>query len=208
MINDVRGLDVLQLDGLREAANIGAGHAATALSQLTNRLILVDVPQIRVVRLEEVAELIGRADEVVATVVMQVVGDLAGRTIQVFPAEAASRLTSILLHCPPVEFPAGFGEMERSAITEVGNILASAYLTALSDFLGMLLLTSVPGLAIDLAAATLTSGVVGSGEESEYVICIDTLFNLNEVNAAVSGHFLLLPDKGSLPVILRALRLV
>lgn len=207
MINDVRGLDVLQLDGLREVANIGAGHAATALSQLTNRLILVDVPEIRIVRLEEVPELLGRPDEVVATVVMQVVGDLAGRTIQVFPSAAASRLTSILLHSSQVEFPAGFGEMERSAITEVGNILASAYLTALSDFLGMLLLTSVPGLAIDLAAATLTSGVMGSGEESEYVICIDTLFNVNEKDAAVSGHFLLLPDKGSLPVILRALKL-
>jgi chemotaxis protein CheC len=207
MINDVRGLDELQLDGLREAANIGAGHAATALSQLTNRLILVDVPEIRIVRLEEVPELLGRPDDVVATVVMQVVGDLAGRTIQVFPAAAASRLTSILLHCPPVPFPDGFGEMERSAITEVGNILASAYLTALSDFLGMLLLTSVPGLAIDLAAATLTSGILGSGEESEYVICIDTLFNVNEKDAAVSGHFLLLPDKGSLPVILRALKL-
>ena len=42
---DVRELGSLQLDGLREVANIGAGHAATALSQLTNRRIMVGVPQ-------------------------------------------------------------------------------------------------------------------------------------------------------------------
>ena len=67
---DVRELGHLQLDALREVANIGAGHAATALSQLIGRRIAVDVPQIQVVRLEEVAGLTGREDETVAAVLM------------------------------------------------------------------------------------------------------------------------------------------
>lgn len=207
MIHDVRDLKPLQLDALREVANIGAGHAATALSQMTNRRILVDVPEIRVAALEEVPELLGQGDEMVATVVMQVLGDLAGRTIQVFPGATASRLASILLRRAEVPFPDGFGEMELSALKEAGNILASAYLTALSDFLGMMLLTSIPALALDQAAATLTGGTLELTEGSEYVICIDTLFKMNEQEAPVSGHFLLVPDAGSLPLILRAIRL-
>ena len=39
-------LGVLELDALREATNVGAGHAATALSQLTHQHIRVSVPQI------------------------------------------------------------------------------------------------------------------------------------------------------------------
>jgi chemotaxis protein CheC len=207
MIHDVRELRPLQLDALREVANIGAGHAATALSQLTNRRIWVDVPQIRVSPLEEVPDLLCRADDLVATVVMQVLGDLAGRTIQVFPGATAARLASILLNRPEAAFPDGFGEMEKSAIKEAGNILASAYLTALSDFLGLMLLTSIPALSLDHASATLTGGTLDGTEGTEYVFCIDTLFKMNEQEVPVSGHFLLVPDAASLPLILRAIRL-
>lgn len=207
MIQDVRDLGALQLDALREVANIGAGHAATALSQLTNRRIWVDVPEIRMTPLEEVPELLGRSGEVVATVVMQVLGDLAGRTIQVFPGATAARLVSILLGRPKVSFPDGLGEMELSALKEAGNILASAYLTALSDFLGLILLTSIPSLALDEVASTLTGGLVDMAERTEYVFCIDTRFRINEQDPPVSGHFLLVPDSGSLSLILRAIRL-
>lgn len=204
---DVRELGALQLDGLREVANIGAGHAATALSQLTNRRINVNVPEIRVVRLEEVAELIGKPDRVIAAVLMQVLGDLTGRTVQVFPGETASRIAGILLGRNHVPFPDGFGELEQSALKEAGNILGGAYLNALSEFLGMLLLASVPGLAIDMSAAVLTASYLNFGAVDEHVLCIDTLFRIDERHEGALGHFLLLPDNASLRMILRAIRL-
>ena len=154
---DVRELGHLQLDGLREVANIGAGHAATALSQLTNRRIMVGVPQVRVLRIDEISDMIGTGEEVVAGVAMQMLGDLTGRTVQIFPKDTAERVTGILVGRDDVVFPDGFGELEQSALKEVGNILGGAYLNALSDFLGLLLLMSVPGLAMDVTAAVLKS---------------------------------------------------
>jgi chemotaxis protein CheC len=53
-MDDMRSLKALQLDALREVANIGAGHAATALSQMINSTIMISVPTINVSRLEEV----------------------------------------------------------------------------------------------------------------------------------------------------------
>src|SRR5690625_2164693 len=160
---DVRELGELQLDALREVANMGAGHAATALSQLTQQRIEVDVPTIQVVPLEEVAGLTGYGDEVVAGVVMHILGDLAGRTVQILPAETAKRMAGILLQREGVTFPDGFGELEQSALKEAGNILGGAYLNALADFLGMVVLTSVPGLAVDMASAVLMSSSVSAG---------------------------------------------
>lgn len=204
---DVRELGRLQLDGLGEVANIGAGHAATALSQLTNRRIWVNAPKVQVVGLEEMAELTGRGDEVVAAVVMQVLGDLAGRTVQIFPEATACRLAGILLGRDGVVFPDDFGELEQSALKEAGNILGSAYLNALSDFLGMLLLTSVPSLALDLSGAVLTSSTAGVGERSDAIICIDTVFSMEGSDDELRGHFLLLPDPAALEIILQAIRL-
>lgn len=205
---DVRELGELQLDALREVANMGAGHAATALSQLTQQRIEVDVPKIQVVPLEEVAGLTGYGDEVVAGVVMHILGDLAGRTVQILPDETAKRLAGILLQRQDVTFPDGFGDLEQSALKEAGNILGGAYLNALADFLGMVVLTSVPGLAIDMASAVLMSSSVSAGGRSEYVFCIDTLFRMSTDCEKVPGHFLLLPDPASLEVILQAIRLV
>ncbi|MGQ0703023.1 MAG: chemotaxis protein CheC, partial [Gemmatimonadales bacterium] len=37
-------LTALERDALREVANIGAGHAATALSQMTGGRIMISVP--------------------------------------------------------------------------------------------------------------------------------------------------------------------
>src|SRR5216684_8802113 len=73
-MEDVRDLKELQSDALREVANIGAGHAATALSQLTNRRIMISVPQINIARLEEVPDLLGNPQDVVAAVLMHMLG--------------------------------------------------------------------------------------------------------------------------------------
>ncbi len=204
---DVRELGSLQLDGLREVANIGAGHAATALSQLTNRRIMVGVPQVRVLRIDEIADMIGTGEEVVAGVAMQMLGDLTGRTVQIFPKETAEKVAGILIGKDAVDFPEGFGELEQSALKEVGNILGGAYLNALSDFLGLLLLMSVPGLAMDVTAAVLKSTFLEFQEDRDYVFVVETLFNMDEVEHELHGHFLLVPDEASIDVLLRAIRL-
>lgn len=203
---NVNELGALQLDGLREVANIGAGHAATALSQLTQRRIMVDVPEVTVVNVEAVGELTGDPEEPVGAVAMQVFGDAKGRVVQVFPGSAASRLAEILLHSEGVVFPDGFGEMEQSALKEAGNIVAGAYLSALSDFLGMLLLPSVPELAMDMAGAVLQSTHLNFAD-SDVVLCLDTRLRMGD-NDELRSHFMLLPAAGSLDAILRAIRLV
>lgn len=204
---DVRELGSLQLDGLREVANIGAGHAATALSQLTNRRIMVGVPQVKVLRIDEIADMIGTGEEVVAGVAMQMLGDLTGRTVQIFPKDTAEKVAGILIGRDDVRFPEGFGDLEQSALKEVGNILGGAYLNALSDFLGLLLLMSVPGLAMDVTAAVLKSTFLEFQEDRDYVFVVETLFNMDGVEHELRGHFLLVPDDASIDVLLRAIRL-
>jgi len=205
-MEDVRELKELQLDALREVANIGAGHAATALSQMTNRTIMIAVPEVNVRALEDVTDLVGNADEVIAAVLMHMMGDLTGRTLVLFQQSAARALCDILLRREPGT-TGEFAVMEQSALKEAGNILASAYLNALSDFMGMMLVPSVPSLAVDLSAAVLTSAYLNFGHARDFVFCVETSFRVEGTAEPLQGHFLLLPDIPSLRAILDAIRL-
>lgn len=205
-MDDIRNLQELQLDALKEVANIGAGHAATALSQMTNRRIMISVPEVNITRLEKVAELLGSPDDVVAAVLMHMMGDLTGRTMILFPRESAGLLCDILLR-RNLGTTKEFGAMEESGLKEAGNILSSAYLTALSDFMGMMLLPSVPSLVIDLAGAVLTSTYLNFGYERDFVFALETEFVFEEEVKGLRGHFLLMPDLASLRAVFDAIRL-
>jgi len=205
-MEDVRDLKDSQLDAMREVANIGAGHAATALSQMTNRKIMITVPRVNVRPLEEACQFAGPADAVIAAILMHMMGDLTGRALLMFPQHSARTLCDFLLRREPGTTEA-FGEMEKSALKESGNILASAYLNALSDFMGMMLVPSVPSLVIDLSGAVLTSAHLNFGHDRDFAFCVETSFRVEGTSEPLGGHFLLLPDMASLRSIFDAIRL-
>jgi chemotaxis protein CheC len=204
LMEDLLSLKVLQLDALREVANIGAGHAATALSQMVGETIMITVPTINIARLEEVPVQMSDPDEPVAAVLMHMMGDLTGRTLLVFPKRSAVRLASLLLK--KKESEQSLSEMGQSAIKEAGNILSSAYMNALSDFMGMLLLPSPPSLAVDMSEAVLTTAYLQFGTDRDYVVCVESEFVIDDESEPLRGFFLLLPDAASLTAILKAVR--
>ncbi len=202
----IKSLKSLQLDALRETANIGAGHAATALSQMTGSTIMIKVPAINIVQLEAIPSTFGEEEEPVAAVMMHMLGDLSGRTLLVFPKPTVMRLAELMLR-RPLGSSTALGEMETSAIKEAGNILSGAYMNALSDFLGMLLLPSPPSLVVDMSSAVLTSAYAQFASDPDCVLCVESEFMLTDVGQSLRGLFLLLPEPASLQVMLRALRL-
>ncbi len=204
-MDELQSLKALQLDALREVANIGAGHAATALSQMVGGTIMISVPRINIQRLDDVAPLVADPDEPVAAVLLHILGDLSGRALLVFPKEAALQLAEVMLR-RPAGTSTELGELEQSAIKEAGNILSSAYLNALSEFMGMLLLPSPPALAVDMSAAVLTTAYLQFGTNRDYVFCVESDFMLKDEEKRLRGFFLLLPDPASLQAILRAIR--
>lgn len=199
-------LQALELDALKEVANIGAGHAATALSQLTNRRIMIDVPSVQICAIEEAASSVGNGTSVVAAILMHVLGDMTGRCLMLFEKSCALQLTDLLLNRDAGTTKV-FAELEQSSLKETANILTGAYLNGLSDMLGLMLIPSVPSLAIDLCAAVLSTAYLSFGHDHGQVIVLDTRFRFEPGDSSMFGHFVLLPDPASLKVILRAIRL-
>lgn len=205
-MNALQSLKSIQLDALRETANIGAGHAATALSQMTGSTIMINVPDISMGSIEDLPTHFADAEEPVTAVTMNMLGDLSGRTLLVFPKPTVMRLAELMLR-RPVGSSVVLSELETSAIKEAGNILSGAYMNALSDFLGMLLLPSPPTMVVDMSNAVLTSAFSEFSVDPETILCVESEFILTEMAQTLRGFFLLLPDPASLQVMLRALRL-
>ena len=137
---------------------------------------------------------------------MHMLGDLTGRTLFMVPEGNAKLLCDLLLRREPGTSKE-FGEMEVSSVKEAANILGSAYMSALSDFMGMMLLPSVPSLEIDRAGAVLTTAHLGFGRDRDFIFCVETDFHFTEAGRKLKGHFLLMPDMASLKAILDAIHM-
>ena len=191
-----------QLDALREISNIGMGHAATALSQLTGKTIHVEVPRVLITDMASMPELMGGTERPVIGISLRMLGNAQGYILMVFPRENAIRILQQLL---PHKVAGGdtLSELELSALTEVGNILASAYLNALGEMLRMTLIPSVPHLCIDNVGRLIDNALAEFGEVGGITLMLDTEFFSKDER--VSGTFFLFPDTTSLDVILTAL---
>ena len=190
------------LDALREISNVGLGNAATALSQLTGQTIHLEVSRVTVTDTAGIAGLIGDGGRMVVGIYLRMLGKAQGNILMVFPGEDAGRILEKLL---PGKVSRGNSptELELSALKEVGNILASAYLNALGEMLRMPLIPSVPHLCIDSAGTVIESALSTFGEAGEVTLMLDTEFFSKDER--ICGRFFLLPSPSSVEVILSAL---
>ncbi|OUM96959.1 MAG: CheY-P-specific phosphatase CheC [Thermobacillus sp. ZCTH02-B1] len=193
--------DEFKLDVLKEVGNIGAGHAATALSRILNQPVDMSVPTVSLVPFEEIADRVGGSEQVVIAVFLRVEGDAPGNMFFIIREDSARRLLKHLLSIDPEE--GAFSEMELSALNEIGNILAGSYLSSLADFTGLNLTPTVPSLAIDMAGAILSYGLLQFGQMGDAALLIETKFL--EGRDTVEGQFFLIPDPDSFGTIFRAL---
>ncbi|WP_134700396.1 chemotaxis protein CheC [Ammoniphilus sp. YIM 78166] len=190
-----------QFDVLKEIGNIGAGHATTALSKLIAKDVDMLVPHVQIVGFDEIADSVGGPEKVVVAVFLRILGDIPGNMFFIMDQSSAYSLVKETLGTEPAGEE--LTELEKSALCEVGNILIGSYLSSLADFTQLNLQPSVPALAVDMAGAVLSYGLIELGQSSDYALAIDTVFF--EGSEAVQGHFFLLPDPAYLGKIFSSL---
>lgn len=189
----------MQLDALREVGNIGAGNAATALSQLLNRKVDMTVPAVNIVPFNEVFDTAG-TEKVVMGIVVRVLGDTPGNILSILEKETAFKIIETLTGETSEEIT----EMGRSVLCEVGNIISSSYMNAIAKFTNLAIIPSVPAVAWDMLGAILSTVFIESGQFDEQVLDLETKFLQNKEDE-ISGHFYYIPMPGSLEKMLNTL---
>lgn len=190
----------MQLDALQEIGNIGASHASSALSKMMGTDVMIDVTESVVCRTEKVPEAFGDREMKVIAIYLDAFGVERGHMLIVMPIGMGIQFSDIILGRPVTE-GRELDDDDMAALSEIGNICASAYLSAISDFLGNMLLPSTPSITVDMQGAVLELPAALAAETSNYAVLIKTNLKFNGVT--YPGYILYLPDVSSQALLMK-----
>lgn len=191
----------MYFDVLKEIGNIGAGNATTAIANMIGMRLNMSVPKVQLLSFPELGSAIGGEEETIVGIYLEVESDIAGSMMFLLRTNSAHYLVNQLMGRDP-EYMEDFDEMDLSAIKEIGNIIAGSYLSALATMTGMVITSSVPYLAIDMAAAILSVPAIQFGQYGDNALLIQTEFGNEHM---IEGYFILLPEIDSYEKILNSL---
>lgn len=198
MNQNQKKLSSTQMSILQEIGNIGSAHAALSLSQMMKTKIMVAVPSIKVGVLDDLLKSYQFPQE--TALYFKVLGQAQGGIIFMMSDESTVNLASVLLD-KDIRSVEHLSDLEVSSIKEVGNILSSAYLTAISDFLNMVLIPSVPHLIHAENRDSFLSDFKLDLNKEDLAIGIDAEFI--EASAKIKGNFIFMPDEEGLKTLFK-----
>ncbi|WP_457941763.1 chemotaxis protein CheC [Caproiciproducens sp. LBM24188] len=201
-IVNLEQLNEMHIDVLKEIGNIGAGNAATSLSQMLNTEVDMTVPTVRILDINDAANALGGPENPVIGILAKLYGDIEGIMMFIIEQDFAKTVLSSLLGVNDVNCDR-LSDMELSAISEIGNIMISAYTGSISTLSQLAIKTSVPAISVDMVGALLSVPAIEMSSVSDKIIFIqdDFLSNRNDVSA----NMLLVPSMDSLTRLMQKL---
>lgn len=190
-----------QIDVLTEIGMIGAGNASTSLSNMLSKRVKIEVPSARMLELEKIPEFLGGAEVKVAAIYIQVTAPFMATFMVIFNMKGAIRAAHKLLGQSLSK--EGLDSSAKSALCEVGNIVAGSYMISLSKIIGAKINYSIPGLAVDMLQAVLDGVLIDLATEAKNALVVDANFIVEDDQ--IDSHYLFLPGPKGLMNILKAI---
>jgi chemotaxis protein CheC len=207
MKSSADNIDLEKRDVLKEIANIGAGHAATALAALLDRPIAQSIPKVMLIPLGDMPERLGGAEKLVVSGLLDITGDVSGFFMIVLEHEQADRIISMMLGKTKRPLKPGakrrYSAIEKSVIAETVNILGGSYLTAISELTGLRAYPSTPYLCVDMVGAVLSVAIAEAGKAGDFAIFFQS--ELCNEQERIIGDVFMIPDQASCEKILQSL---
>lgn len=194
----------IYMDVLKEIGNIGAGNATTSLASMLNATIEMNVPKVELMDASKLSSAICPEEEVIVGIFREVHEDISGSIMFLMRMDSAHYLVDRLMgrDSKDTDVTKAFDEMELSAIKEIGNIITSSYLTALTGLTNLTIVPSVPYIAVDMAGAILSVPAIQFGQYGNNALLIETEIG---GDVMIGGYFILMPEEESYEVILASL---
>lgn len=195
-------LSSLELDTLKEIGSIGTGNAATSLSALIGRPVRISQPEVRIMGYNEAIEWIGGPEEITAGVLVKMGGQMNGIMLSVQQLDFVNLVLNSILGQTVKDY-SGLADLENSALIEVGNIMISTFINALSGLADIKIDLTVPAFTVDMQGAIMAVPMAEYGGQSNYIMTIGGNFICR--GKEIPCRLLLSPDIRSLNFLLRKL---
>lgn len=194
-IENLEQLNATHMDVLREVGNIGAGNAATSLSAMLDRTVDMSTPSVKILDINDATDTLGGAENVVVGILGKLKGDIDGLIVFMIAQDFALAAINFLLQ-NRTEDCTELTDIEFSVLAEIGNIMISAYIGAISALSGLEILTSVPAVNVDMVGSLLSVPAIVMEDYSDKIIYIENDFMNTE--ESITANMLLMPSIDSL----------
>ena len=201
-ISKYEEMGALEFDILKEIGSIGGGNAATALSSMLNAKVNMSMPAVKVLGFNPALNLLGDPEELVAAIFVEMSGELEGVMLFILTKEFADEIVQRMLGKGSVDM-LELDEIDTSVLTEIGNIVISSYITAMSSLANVEVELSVPQFTANMLGGILSVPIAVMGQHSDRIMMITGEFKID--GKALNSSMLLLPDVKSLNVLMKKL---
>ncbi len=150
--------------------------ASAAMCQWTDGLITLTLDEVRELPLTEATHQLDLGDQLLTMVVLSLEGDVGGEMILTFDEENGRQLVASLLRRPAGSDPE-WSDLEKSALTETGNILGCAYMNAITRLINHELVPTAPYFIQDYGASVLQQALMVQAMTSDHVLVCRTGFH-------------------------------
>ncbi|MBO5266449.1 MAG: chemotaxis protein CheC [Ruminiclostridium sp.] len=204
-IQKFEDLGAMEIDVLTEVGNIGAGNAMTALSSMIGQMVDIEVPAVKILGFQEAIDYAGGAEKTIAGILVPITGEVEGEILFLLEEDLVGLVVSTFFGVEDVDLLNLTPDM-RSALTELGNIMAASYINAIASLTGMAMQVEIPMLSVDMLGAIMSVPAAELGEMSDKLLYIDNLMVIDKVS--IKSKMMLLPTVASLDRLLRSLGVI
>ncbi len=177
-INNYEDLTPIQLDVLTEVGNIGSGNASAALSNMINKNVKVEMPQVKIVTFQEATDQSGGAERIVAGTMSRMSGGMDGMILLLMDRDFVDTVIKSFFNCE-VEGLLKLNDNEISALTEIGNIMCGAYVSAIGQLSGIEVKLESPCFHVDMMGALMSVPVIEFGQVGDKILYIDKKLSID-----------------------------
>ncbi|MEY8356451.1 chemotaxis protein CheC [Lachnospiraceae bacterium 54-53] len=192
----------LGLDLIREIGSIGTGNAATALSSMLGKTVRMTLPDVQILGYNEAIKFLGDPEEIVAAILVKMTGEINGLMLFILKLDFINEvLTSVMQE--NIEDYYQLNVLETSALEEIGNIIISSYVNAMSTLTDVTINLSVPDIAVNMLGGILSVPMVEFGYQTDKMMMISGQFVIG--GKVLHSDLLMMPDIQSLNFLMEKL---
>lgn len=202
MLHNYEELTPAEIDCLKEIGNIGSGSAASSLSQMLGKSVVMRVPDVSVLDYEQVIDKMGGPEKIITGILVQLNGDIKGMMMFLLQDSFAKAVINTFLQKEAPQM-ISLDDTELSVISEMGNIMAGSYLNAVSQMTMLTIDMSVPSMTVDMLGAIMSVPIIEFSQVGDKVLFIDDGFVIDGVD--IKSNIILIPEMESLEILMKKL---
>ena len=195
----------LGLNLIREIGSIGTGNAATALSSMLNKTVRMTLPDVQILGYNEAIKFLGDPEEIVAAILVKMTGEINGLMLFILKMDFINEVLSSVMQ-EEIEDYYQLNVLETSALEEIGNIIISSYVNAMSTLSEVTINLSVPDIAVNMLGGILSVPMVEFGYQTDKMMMISGQFIIG--GKVLHSDLLMMPDIMSLNFLMEKLGIV